>query len=189
MTRTTARTARLAAVLVLTAAGSLPAAAGEAPEIPSDPLTVSCAELGIPEAACDPEVVTEDQIRAMLVAGPLTGPAMAPLLEAGAFGPRGALPEPPEVDPPAEGEMPPVFVPVFDTAAYAAMLDAGVSRTVVVEDLGVEVSVPVIDCRFAICLPAGLTGGPGFVDWEELEMPDMPPMQATPETPEAPAAQ
>ncbi|MCB1355782.1 MAG: hypothetical protein KDK53_04530 [Maritimibacter sp.] len=185
MKRMTTRTAGLAAALVLTA-GALPAGAGEAPEIPTDPLTVTCSELGIPEAACDPEVVTADQIRAMLVAGPLTGPAMAPLLEAGAFGPRGALPEPPEVDPPAEGEMPPVFVPVFDTAAYAAMLDAGISRTVVVEDLGVEVSVPVIDCRFAICLPAGMTGGPGFVDWEKLEMPEMPPME---EMPEAPAAE
>lgn len=189
MIRTTSRTAGCAAALVLTAAGVLPAAAGEAPAIPTDPLTVTCAALGIPEAACDPEVVTADQIRAMLVAGPLTGPAMAPLLEAGAFGPRGALPAPPEVEPPVEGEMPPVFVPVFDTAAYAAMLEAGVGRTVVVEDLGVEVSVPVIDCRFAICLPAGMTGGPGFVDWEELEMPELPPQPEMPEMPEAPAAE
>ena len=83
------------------------------------------------------------------------------------------------------------FVPADDPdrnekQAYAAMLDAGISRTVVVEDLGVEVSVPVIDCRFAICLPAGMTGGPGFVDWEKLEMPEMPPME---EMPEAPAAE
>jgi hypothetical protein len=63
---------------------------------------------------------------------------------------------------------------------------AGVSRTVVVEDLGVEVTVPVIDCRYAICLPAGITGGPGFVDWEQVEMPEMPPM---PEMHEAPAAE
>ena len=178
----TAIETRAAAIAILSA-GALPAVAGEAPEIPTDPLTVTCAELGIPEQACDPEVITEDQIRAMLVSGPLTGAAMAPLLEAGVFGPRGALPTPPEVDPPAEGEMPPVFMPVFDTGAYAGMLAAGVSRTVVVEDLGVEVSVPVIDCRYAICLPSGMTGGPGFVDWEQVEMPEMPEM------PEAPAAQ
>jgi hypothetical protein len=183
----TTRTARIAAALACAAA--IPAAvhAAELPEVPGDPLTVTCAELGIPEQACDPEVVAEDQIRAMLVAGPLTGAAMAPLMEAQVFGPRGALPTPPEVEPPAEGDMPPVFVPVFDVETYGEMMAAGVSRTVVVEDLGVEVTVPVIDCRYAICLPAGMTGGPGFVDWEQLEMPEMPPMPEMHAAPEAQA--
>lgn len=160
--------------------------AADLPDVPGEPLAVTCAELGIPEQACNPEVVTEDQIRAMLVAGPLTGAAMAPLMQAGIFGPRGALPAPPDVEAPAEGEMPPMFLPVFDAETYAELLAGGVSRTVVVEDLGIEVSVPVIDCRFAICLPGGMTGGPAFVDWEEVEMPELPPM---PEMPQAPAAQ
>ena len=169
----TTRTAWIIAALA--GAAAIPAAvfAADLPDVPGDPLTVTCAELGIPEQACDPEVVTEDQIRAMLVSGPLTGAAMAPLMEAQVFGPRGALPTPPEVDAPAEGEMPPVFMPVFDVETYSEMMAAGVSRTVVVEDLGVEVTVPVIDCRYAICLPAGMTGGPAFVDWEQLEMPEM----------------
>ncbi len=186
MTPITTRTARIAAAL---ACAALPTAihAADPPEIPGEPLTVTCAELGIPEQACDPEVVTEDQIRAMLVAGPLTGAAMAPLMEAGVFGHRGALPAPPEVAPPAEGEMPPMFMPVFDFEAYGSMMAAGVNRTVVVEDLGVEVTVPVIDCRFAICLPGGITGGPGFVDWEEVEMPEMPLMPEMPEVPGAAA--
>lgn len=164
------------AAAALTLAGGVAARAADAPEIPGEPLTVTCAELGIPEQACDPEMITEEMIRAMLVSGPLTGAAMAPLMEAGVFGRRGALPAPPEVEAPAKGEMPPVFVPVFDAKAYAAMLASGVSRSVVLDDLGLEVTVPVIDCRFAICLPSGMTGGPGFVDWKEVERPEMPAM-------------
>ncbi len=181
MIPTATRAALAAATLAL---ATLPASA-ETPEIPSDPLTVTCAALGIPEEYCDPEKVTADQVRAMLVSGPLTGAAMAPLMEAGVFGPRGALPAPPEVEPPAEGEMPPVFMPSFDVEAYGEMMTAGVSRTVVVEDLGVEVTVPVIDCRYAICLPGGITGGTGFVTWEQVEMPEMPHMAEMPEVPAA----
>ncbi len=185
MTSTTARAALSAAALCFSTV--LPAAtqAADLPEIPDEPLTVTCAELGIAPDFCDAEMIGEDVIRNMLVSGPLTGAAMAPLMEAQVFGPRGALSAPPEVEPPAEGEMPPVFMPVFDFDAYGEMMEAGVTRTVVVEDLGVEVTVPVIDCRFAICLPAGMTGGPSFVDWEEMEMPEMPPMPGMPEAPAA----
>lgn len=183
------RTAQTAATLAFATAIPAAAPAAELPAVPGDPLIVSCAELGIAEQACDREVVTEDRIRAMLVAGPLTRAAMAPLLEAQVFGPRGALPAPPEVDAPAEGEMPPVFMSVFDLKAYGEMMAAGVSRTVVVEDLGVEVTVPVIDCRYAICLPAGMTGGPAFVDWEEVEMPEMPMEHEIPGAEQAPAAE
>ena len=184
MKSTTIRAALAATVLTLAA---MPAAmqAADLPEVPSEPLTVTCADIGIPPEICDGGQVGEDAVRGMLVAGPLTGAAMAPLMEAQVFGPRGALPAPPEVDAPAEGEMPPLFVPVFDTETYAEMMAAGVSRTVVVEDLGIEVTVPVIDCRYAICLPSGMTGGPGFVDWEQVEMPEMPPMPEMPDAPDA----
>ena len=182
MISTTTRAGLAAAAFTFSA---MPAAlqAADLPEVPDEPLTVTCAELGIAPDFCDAEKVGADVIRNMLVSGPLTGAAMAPLMEAQVFGPRGALPAPPEVEPPAEGEMPPLFVPVFDFDAYGEMMDAGVSRTVVVEDLGVEVTVPVIDCRFAICLPSGMTGGPGFVHWEQVEMPEMPPMPAAPDAP------
>lgn len=186
MISTATRAAFTAATLSFAA---LPTAlsAADLPQVPAEPLTVTCAELGIPEQACDPEMVSAEQIRAMLVAGPLTGAAMAPLMEAGIFGPMGALPPPPEVEAPAEGETAPMFMPVFDAETYGEMLAGGVSRTVVVEDLGVEVSVPVIDCRYAICLPRGLTGGPAFVDWEEVDMPEMPPMPEMPGMEQAPA--
>ena len=72
--------------------------------------------------------------------------------------------------------MPKMLMPSFDADSYAEMMAAGVSRTLVVEELGLEVTVPVIDCRFAICLPRGMTGGPAFVSWEEVEMPEMPVM-------------
>lgn len=181
MTISKSRAAAVATALAVIGASVGTAQAADAPDIPGDPLTVTCAELGIPEQACNTDMVTEDMIRAMLVAGPLTGAAMAPLMEAGAFGPPGALPPPPEMTPPAEGETPTMMVPTFDAAAYADMLAGGVTRTVVVEDLGLEVSVPVIDCRYAICLPRGVSGGPAFVDWDEVEMPPMPaPMPAMP---------
>jgi len=174
----TPKTTRIALAAAALAFSTIPAAmqAADLPEVPGDPLTVTCAELGIAPDFCTAETVTEDMLRGMLVSGPLLGAAMAPLMEAQVFGPRGALPMPPEVEAPAEGEKPPLFVPVFDHEAYAEMMAAGVSRTVVLDDLGLEVTVPVIDCRYAICLPAGMTGGPGFVDWEEVDMPDFPPM-------------
>jgi hypothetical protein len=178
----TATETRIAVAAAAFAISAVPAAlqAADLPEVPNEPLTVTCAELGIPEQACDPEMVTENQIRAMLVSGPLTGAAMAPLMEAQVFGPRGALPAPPELEPVEEGALPPMYMPVFDFDAYGEMMAAGVTRTVVVEDLGVEVTVPVIDCRYAICLPSGMTGGPAFVDWEEMEMPEMPMMPGAP---------
>ena len=183
MTINATRAALAATALAFATASPAALHAADLPEVPSEPLTVTCAELGIAPDFCDAEKVGEDVIRGMLVSGPLLGAAMAPLMEAQVFGPYGALPAPPEVGAPAEGEMPPLFVPKFDTQAYGEMLAAGVTRTVVVEDLGVEVTVPVIDCRYAICLPAGMTGGPDFVDWEEVEMPEMPPMPGMPEAP------
>lgn len=175
MTPTICRPALAAAGLALAALAAAPAAA-EMPEIPNDPITLSCDEIGIPPELCDPEKIDANALRQMLVAGPLTGTAMAPLMEAGVFGPPGALPPPPEMTPPAEGETPKVAVPSFDFDSYAEMMTGGVSRTLVVEDLGLEITVPVIDCRFAICLPRGLTGGPAFVSWDEVEMPQMPAM-------------
>lgn len=160
--------------LVFAASIALPAAAGDLPEIPDDPLTVTCADLGIPAEMCDSKVITADTIRGMLVSGPLTGAAMAPLVEARIFGRSGAVPPPPQMEPPAEGERPTPIRPVFDSEAYAEMMAAGVTRTVVVDDLGLDVTVPVIDCRYAICLPRGITGGPAFVNWEEVAMPPAP---------------
>ncbi|MCB1337221.1 MAG: hypothetical protein KDK10_07120 [Maritimibacter sp.] len=175
MTLPNSRPALAAVGLTLALFGAAPALA-ELPEIPGDPITLSCEQLGIPAEYCEADKVDVDLLRQMLVAGPLTGAAMAPLMEAGVFGAPGALPPPPEMEAPAEGEMPKMLMPSFDADSYAEMMAAGVSRTLVVEELGLEVTVPVIDCRFAICLPRGMTGGPAFVSWEEVEMPEMPVM-------------
>ncbi|PIE08421.1 MAG: hypothetical protein CSA74_02970 [Rhodobacterales bacterium] len=161
--------------------------AADLPEVPSEPLTVTCADLGITPDFCKAGNITKDALRAMVLRGPLRGPAMAPLFEAGVIGRRGALPMRPEVEAPAEGEMPPMLMPVFDFEAYAEMMSQGLKRTVVLDDLGLEVTVPVVDCRFALCLPAGLSGGPAFVSWEEFERPEMP-MPMMPQTGEDTAA-
>ena len=176
--------AALAATALSFAAFPFATQAADLADVPNDPLTVTCEDLGILPDFCDAEFITEEAVRAMLVSGPLTGAAMAPLMEAQVFGRRGALPPPPDVEAPAEGEMPQVFLPVFDFEAYGEMMAGGVSRTVVVEDLGLEVTVPVIDCRYAICLPSGMTGGPAFVGWEEVDMPEMAPMPMMPEAAE-----
>ena len=186
MTSAAIRTALASAALAIASLG-LPAAAGAAdlPELPSDPLTLSCADLGIPPAACTPETVSKADVLQLILRGPALQAVMAPLMEAQVFGPPGALPPPPAA---AEGETAPEPVmPVFDAETYAAMLDAGVSRTVVVSDLGIELDIPVVDCRHAICLPPFLSGGPAFVDWEPVPMPE--PKDDLEKSEEAPAAE
>lgn len=184
MTSAAIRTALASTALALATFG-LPAVAtaADAPAIPTDPVNLTCADLGIPPAACTADTVSEADVLQMILHGPAIQAVMAPLMEAQVFGPPGALPPPPATE---EGAAPEPMMPVFDAESYTGMLDAGVSRKVVVSDLGMEFDIPVVDCRYTICLPRYMSGGPAFVDWEKVPMPE--PKADTEKTEEAPAA-